>query len=70
MRYVRVDVSDEYMPSYSSSGDDTASSSASADEDEVEDEADRQLKEAVRVARQQVKWRLPPHGGTSTSSPA
>ena len=44
--YVRVDVSDEYMPSYSSSGDDTSSAGTSADEDEAEDE---QLKEAVRV---------------------
>ena len=51
-RFVRVEVSDQYMPSYSS-GDDA--SSTSADEDEEDEEKDWQLKEAVRVARKQVE---------------
>ena len=52
--YVKVHVSDEYMPSYSSSsGDSSSTSGASLDEDDedvLEDEEDRQLKEAVKIA--------------------
>ena len=50
--YVKVHVSDEYMSSFSSSSNDSSSASGASldDEDVLEDEADQQLREAIKVA--------------------